>query len=172
MSNQNSKNPSKPFPPSLRLKETPTTIPTSDGPKIIKPEFPAEAKALDGVALAAITPTANQVIDAAPMPPLPDDHAGNTEFHLHQDGTLCKYVEREKFLPTCSIVDGRGQVLAVAKNAAVADMICNAVNSVNLAMQQIVAEDQAKRAEHNPAGAPPSILMPPNVSSNDGGWIK
>ena len=148
MSNSNQNKPSKPFPPSLRLKEEAPVL--SDAPKIIKPEFPAEAKALDGVALASLQPTANQLADAVEAAALPDDHAGNTEFHLHEDGTLCKYVEREKFAPTCSVVDGRGQVLAVAKNAAVADMICNAVNSVNLAMQQIVAQDQEKRAEHNP----------------------
>lgn len=159
MSNQNKSGGSRPFPPSLRLKPEPPTV---DAPKIISPEFPAEAKALDGVALASLQPTANQLADVVEAAALPDDHAGNTEFHLHEDGTLCKYVEREKYLPTCSIIDGRGQVLGVAKNAAVADMFCNAVNSVNLAMQKIVAEDQENRAKQNPTGAPPTLLLPPS----------
>jgi hypothetical protein len=134
------------------------------GPKTISaPAFPAEAKALDGVPLAALTPTENRVVDAVPAPPLPDDHAGNTEFHLHEDGTLAKYVERTNYPPTCSIVDGRGQVLAVAKNAAVADLLCNAVNSVNLAVQQMAADDQARRAGHNPGGEPPALLLPPTI---------
>jgi hypothetical protein len=158
----NSNKPSKPiFPQDLKLKEA---APTIEPKKIIVPEFPAEAKALDGVALASLQPLGNAITpaDAIAASPLPDDHAGNTEFHLHSDGTLCKYVERANYAPTCSIVDGRGQVLAVTKNAAVADLICNAVNSVNLAMQTLRAEDQAKRAEHNPGGAPPAILLPPS----------
>lgn len=160
MSNSNQNKNKQVFPSELRLKQEPTPI-SDCAPKIIKPEFPAEAKALDGVPLAALTPTDNRVVDAIPAPPLPDDHAGNTEFHLHEDGTLAKYVERTNYPPTCSIVDGRGQVLAVAKNAAVADLLCNAVNSVNLAMQTLQAEDQAKRAEQNPGGAPPALLLPP-----------
>lgn len=164
-SNQNSKN-SKPFPPSLRLKEEAKPIGlSSPAEKLIKvPEFPAEAKALDGVALAALTPTDNAIKsdDVTAAPPLPTDHAGSDEFDLHEDGTLCKYVDRPNNPPTCSIVDGRGRVLAVAKNAAVADLICNAVNSVNLAMQTLQAEDQAKRAQSNPGGAPPALLLPPS----------
>lgn len=145
----------------MRLKQA---DPSLDAPKIIKPEFPAAVKELDGVPLASLQPLGNAIspADAIAASPLPDDHAGNTEFHLHEDGTLAKYVEREKFLPTCSIVDGRGQVLAVAKNAAVADLLCNAVNSVNLAMQTLQAQDQEKRAQHNPAGSPPAILLPPS----------
>jgi hypothetical protein len=144
----------------MRLKQA---DPSLDAPKIIKvPEFPAEAKALDGVALAALTPTDNKITDAIPAPPLPADHAGQDEFDLHSDGTLLKYVERENFPPTCSLVDGRGRVLAVAKNPAIGDLICNAVNSVNLAIQQLNADEQAKRAAHNPEGTPPALLLPPS----------
>jgi len=133
----------------------PTALP--DSPSLAIPE---ELRKIDGAAIGAVKPDDNQI--AEPLSVVRGDStANNTEYHLHDDGTLCKYIERPNNPPQCLLVDGRGQTFAIARNSAVADMICNGVNALNLAHVMQLKEDAEKRAAENPGGAPPALLFPP-----------
>ena len=129
-------------------------------------EFPDEAKQLDGVPLAALTPGENDAgVSGAIGTPVRTDGKGNphpavadansTEFMLHPDGTLMKYVAAPR-VPQQFLVDGQGRQFGVARNPEVAELICNAVNAMNLAAMQIRAEQQKEQGAGD--GQPPAIF--------------
>ena len=141
-------------------------------------ELPPGLKEIDGAAIGAVKPDDNAVIETARVVK-GTEPANNTEFHLHTDGTLIKYVDRPdatgadggriSFAPQKLLVDGRGQVFGIARNEAVADMICNGVNALNLAhiMQMKEVQDAriAAQAADNPSGEPPILLLPPGLDA-------
>jgi len=125
---------------------------------------------IDGAAIGGIHPDANAIPGKQTIK-RGAETANNTEFNLFEDGTLMKYIERPGFAPQCILVDGAGREFGVARNSAVADMICNGVNALNLAMVLQLKEDQDKRIEqqaaNNPGGAPPALLLPPGFEGGD-----
>lgn len=139
-------------------------------------EPPPGLKEIDGAAIGAVKPDDNDINEKLALT-RGKTTAANTEYHLHPDGTLCKFVDRPdvtgpdgkvvSFAPQKLIVDGRGQLFAIARNEAVANMICNGVNALNLAHVLQLKEDQERRiaaqAADNPSGAPPMLLLPPGV---------
>jgi len=127
-------------------------------------EFPSEVKELDGCPIASISPESNALDVAGPVVSKPGGLLGaNTEFHLHSDGCLMKFIDRPGFAPQCLLVDGRGQQYGIARNEAVADMICNGVNYLHLAAVTRAAEEAAKQRgeiESVEGQAPPLIITP------------
>lgn len=152
---------------------SPNIFPTPIDPLIpvlpAKPaEFPDEAKKLDGVPLGAVTPGDNNAaVDGAVGQPSKEGPAvapaESTDFMLHPDGALMKYVPAPR-VPQQFLVDGQGRQFGVARNEAVAELLCNAVNSMHLAAMKIRAEDDAKQSAAG--GQPPAIFTPPGVSLN------
>jgi len=124
-------------------------------------KIPEELRQLDGVALAAVKPDAN-LIPETPNVIRSSDPANNTEFNLHPDGTLMKCVPRPDAAPQHLLVDGHGRVFGIARNAEVADLICNGVNALNLARVMLAAED----AKESAGGVPPVLLLPPVNTDN------
>ena len=129
-------------------------------------ELPSEMKELDGCPVAAISPEDNSValLGAAQRVPStePADHV---EFNLHPDGTLMKFIDRPDHAPQCLLVDGAGRQFGIARNEAVADMICNGVNYLHLAAVTHAAEKAAKERgeiESVEGKAPPLIITPNN----------
>jgi hypothetical protein len=134
--------------------------------RVSKPvEVPEELAKLDGQPLASLQPDNNVAGTDAKLVP-GKETANNTEFNLHPDGTLMKFVERPGFAPQCLLVDGAGRQFGVARNAEVADLIVNGVNALHLARVMMHAEEQAKLEKENPGGPPPALLLPPSL---DGG---
>lgn len=154
-----------PFDPTL-LPDKPNTEP------------PPGLKEIDGAAIGAVKPDDNAINEKLALT-RGEAPAANTEYHLHPDGTLCKFVDRPdvtghdgrvvSFAPQKLIVDGKGQLFAIARNESVAHLICNGVNALNLAHILQLKEDQEKRiAEQkadNPTGAPPLLLLPPGIDA-------
>lgn len=141
-------------------------------------EPPPGLKEIDGAAIGAVKPDDNAIPEKLALT-RGEAPAANTEYHLHPDGTLCKWVDRPdvtgpdgkviSFAPQKLLVDGRGQLFCIARNAAVADMLCNGCNALNLAHVLQLKEDQEKRiaAQHadNPTGEPPILLLPPSINT-------
>jgi hypothetical protein len=126
-------------------------------------EVPKELAELDGQPLASLQPEANVAGTDAKLVP-GKETANNTEFNLHPDGSVMKFVERPGFAPQCLLVDGAGRQFGVARNAAVADLIVNGVNAMHLAKVMMDAEDKAKLEKENPGGPPPALLLPPTTN--------
>jgi hypothetical protein len=129
--------------------------------RVSKPgEIPEELAKLDGQPLASLQPEAN-VAGTSPVVKKGAETANSTEFNLHPDGTLMKFIERPEYPPQCFLVDGAGRQFGIVRNAAVADLICNGVNALHLARVMMHAEEQAKLEKENPGGPPPALLLPP-----------
>jgi len=143
----------------------------SDTPKNVIPfpkpnpaTVPEELAKLDGQPIACALPDENKIIDPTARLVPGKEPANNTEFHLHKDGTVMRYIDRPNYTPQCLLVDGAGRQFGVALNPEVADLICNGVNFLHLAKVTMDAESQAKRLEENKGGPPPALLLPPTIS--------
>lgn len=136
------------------------------GSKVVRPasrEIPEELAKLDGKPIASI-PEVNKITDPAAKLVPGSETANNSEFNLHEDGSVMRYIERPGYSPQCLLVDGAGRQYGVVRNADVAEMVCNGVNFLHLAGTTLAAEQQAARLEENKGGPPPAFLLPPNVN--------
>jgi hypothetical protein len=149
----------------------PIPIPASPAPenlarigKARKAEVTAEMKALDNAPIAAVK--ADNRVDTTLPATITPNPGGTPEYNLHEDGSLFKFAPHPKpeRAPNCLIVDGAMRVAAVADNAEVADLICNAVNHLHLAATLKAAQERETELEAGGKllgdGTAPLIVLP------------